>query len=84
MLLLCCEGLAGQFRLVKKKRVGTVGGLSMALIGLLLQRLCLIGCQILEDMCYIGRPIGWLHVRVVGNVAEGSGSRAPPRDAFWN
>lgn len=55
----------------------------MALIGLL-QRLCLIGCQILDDMCYVGRPIGWLHVRVVSDVAEGSSSRAPPWDPLWS
>lgn len=83
-MLLCCEGLADQFGLIEQKRVGTVGGLSMALTALLLQWFCLIGCQILNDMCYIGRSIGWLHVRVVGDVAERSSSWAPPRDALWN
>lgn len=50
MLLLCCDGLVGQFRLIEQKRVGTVMRLSMALIGLLLQWLCLIGCKILDDL----------------------------------
>lgn len=83
-MLLSCEGLADHFGLIEHKWVGTVRGLSMALTGLLLQWLCLIGCQILNDMCYIGRSIGWLYVRVVCDVAEGSSSWAPPRDALWN
>lgn len=83
LLLLCCERLAGQFGLIKQKRVGVVRGLRMALIGLLLKWLRLIGCQILDNMCYVGRPIGLLHVRVVGDVAKRS-NRRPPGDALWN
>lgn len=72
--MLCCNGLAYQFGLIEQKSIGTVRGLGIALIGLLLQWLCLTACQILDDMCYVGRPIGWLDVRVVGDVTKGSSS----------
>lgn len=62
-------GLANHFGLTEHKRVGTVRGLNIALIGLLLQWLCLIACQILDNMCYVRRSIGRLHVGVVSDIA---------------
>lgn len=46
LLLLSCEGLFG----LAEEGVGAVGGLRVALIGLLLQGLRLIGCEILQDL----------------------------------
>lgn len=75
MLLLGCQGLTGQFGLIEEKNIGAVQGLSMTLIRLLLQWLCLISRL---DNMNAGCSIGRLYVGVVGDVAERSNSRAPP------
>lgn len=62
LLLLCYDRLSSHFGLMEQKRIGTIWGLSTALVVQMFRWFCLICRHVLHYMSCVNGPINWLHV----------------------